>query len=269
MDMISVPELDVYLKAFFYFLNKGAGFYSPIGFSEELEAWIGFINNNPGMLGGFRETVERPEFGFEFNVARTTSMLGEREFEGIGDPFLILPVQYLKMYPRLLYSKGFLRQPEAFSSFRYYLRYLPKTIVNVYKWDPETSEYLAIPNHYWIRGGHSAGDEQSISYNVAVRVEVATMIEEELHAQGVPVHGRPVVRETVEKIRCSEPGLIEEMEENLNLVLSAKGWRFRELGEELRRENSSELRNLEQFVDLFEREVIESTRIRLLEGEGG
>jgi hypothetical protein len=262
--MISVPELDIYLKAFFYFMNADSGLYSTIVFSEGLRSWIRFINNNSGMLGSFRETVERPEFGFEFNVARTTSMFGEREFQDVADPFLILPAQYLKMYLRLLYSKGFLRQPEEFASFRYYLRYLPKTIVNVYKWDPETSEYIAIPNHYWIRGGHAAGDEQSISYNVAVRVEVATIIEEELHA-----HGRPVVGETVEKIRGSEPGLIEEIEENLNLVLSAEGWRFRELGEALRRENSSELRNLEQFVDLFEREAIESTRIRLLEEEGG
>lgn len=260
--MIDVPELDIYLKTFFYFLNHRAEFYSTVSFSDELKSWLQFINNNQGILQGFEETVEKPDFGFDFFIGPTASMLGDREFQNIRDPLLIRPAQYLKIYARLIYANEFLTEPQSFDSYRYFLRYYPNMIVTVYKRIQGSENFNLIPGHYWVTGSHTTRDSNHlISYNVTAPVGISTIVEEELHGQETLVHGTTTKEEIVNQIRSSRPEIIEEIEENMNLILSAEEKRFKELGDVLRVENSSELRTLETFVELFEKEVIESTRV--------
>lgn len=258
--MIDVPELDIYLKTFFYFLNNQAEFYSPVTFSDQLNSRLRFLTNNPGIFQKFEQTAERADFGFDFSVSPSSSMFGDREFRNIRDPILILPAQYLKIYARLIYANDFLTQPESFDEWRYFLRYYPKIIVNVYKRIQGTQDFRVFPCHHWNIGSHGIrGSEHLISYNVTVPVDIGTVVEEELHGQEARVHETTNRGDIVNRIRDSMPELIEEIEGNLNLILSAEERRFKELGGVLRTENSSELRTLETFVELFEEEVIEST----------
>lgn len=260
--MIDVPELDLYIKTFFYYLNSGSEIYRNIDFSEELKSRISFLKNNQGILVRFQNTVTKPEFGFTFGLGRANSMYGIREVVGLFDPYLTLPAKFLKIYPRLLYSHGFLTIPTNFENYKYFFRYYPKMIVQVYKQRQGTQEVYQETSTYWVLGTHSqVSNENHISYNVAVEVNLDTIIEEELHGQIEQLHSANPVADIVRNIQEKMPELKLEIEQNLNRILTTEEKKFQDLGDVLRIENASELRILDQFVTMFEAEVMESTQI--------
>lgn len=260
--MIDVPELDLYLKTAFYVFNSNSEVYRDLDFSEDIKSWIKFLQTNQLMLHRFEHTAERPGFGFAFEPARATSMYGVREVVGLFDPHLVLPAQFLKIYPRLIYLNGFLQEPSHFEKFKYFFRYYPKMVVPIFRQREGTGEVYQEPSHYWVKGTHGVvGDEHHISYNVAVEVDLNTIIEEELHAQTEGVHGTTTVVDIVRDIEEKMPELKIEIEQNLNRILSTEEKIFQDLGEALSIEGASELRILDQFVKKFEAEVIENTEI--------
>lgn len=264
--MIDVPELDLYLKTVFYSWNSNSEIYRGV-LSEELKSWVSFFGINAGMIQRFKATVERPEFGFTFEVGRATSMYGLKEIKRMFDPYLLLPAPFLKIYPRLLYTHGFIKEPADFDSHEYLFRYYPKMTVRVYlKKEENTQELVLTPSQHWVIGTHSQNDsdkKHTISYNVAVNVDLRTIVEEELHAQIPNLHETVTVADVVKDIEEKKPDLKREIEANLNRILSTEEKKFTDLGDTLRVENASELRILEDFVTAFEKEVICKTSINL------
>jgi len=260
--MIDVPELDLYIKTIFYVFNSNSEIYRDLSLSEDVKSWIKFFINNQRMLHRFEQTAERPEFGFTFEPGRASSMFGVRQIVDLFDPYLVLPAQFLKIYPRLLYSNGFLEEPPNFENFKYFFRYYPKMSVPVFRRRQETNEIYQEPSQHWVIGTHGiVGDEHHISYNVAVEVGLGTIIEEELHGQTEEVHGTTRVEDVVKDIEDRMPELKIEIEQNLNRILSTEEKKFQDLGEVLSVECASELRILDEFVKKFEAEVIENTEI--------
>jgi len=260
--MIDVPELDLFLKTWFYIFNSDREIYRNLNLSDNLRSRINYFFNNPLMLNLFENTVQRPEFGFDFELGRVDSMYGVREVLGLRDPYLVLPAQFLKVYPRLLYAYGFLKRPRNFENYRYFFRYYPKMVVPIYEQRQNSREIFQQPSYHWILGTHWQRDrEHHISYNVAVEVNLRTIIEEELHGQIEGLHDTTTVSNIVEDIENQMPELKKEIEQNLNRILSTEEKKFQDLGEVLSVENASEIRILEQFVIKFETEVIENTEI--------
>ena len=211
-------------------------------------------------------TVRRPEFGFTFGIGRANSMYGLREIRRMFDPNLLLPAPFLKIYPRLLYSYDFIEESPEFASHEYYFRYYPKMTVRVYVRPRPRARMILRPSQHWIIGTHSHIQQNGrhiISYNVAVDVGLRTIVEEELHAQVANLHGTTTTADVVQNIEENMPELKEEIEANLNRILSTEEKKFMELGDVLRVECASELRILEDFVTKFEEEIIRSTEINL------
>jgi hypothetical protein len=263
--MIDVPELDLYLKTVYYAWNSNSEIYRNL-LSEELKSWVSFFGANQGMIQRFKSTVERPEFGFTFGIGKANSMYGEKEIRGLFDPVLHLSAPFLKIYPRLLYAYGFLKENPDFDSHEYVFRYYPKMIVQIYVRRDAKGKWILEPSQHWIIGTHSFIEETKrhvISYNVAVNVDIRTIVEEELHAQVPDLHETVTVAEIVKKIEEKAPNLKKEIEANLNRILSTEEKKFLDLGDILRVEHASELRILEDFVTKFEEEVICKTSINL------
>jgi len=261
--MIDVPELDLYLKTVYYAWNSNSEIYRDI-LSEELKSWVSFFGVNQGMIQRFKATVERPEFGFSFGIGKSNSMYGKKEIRGLFDPVLLLPAPFLKIYPRLLYTYGFLKESPDFDSHEYFFRYYPKMTVRVYIKQDAEGKWILLPSQHWIIGAHSHGDKKHvISYNVAVDVDLRTIVEEELHAQIPNLHGTVTVAEVVKSIEEKRLDLKKEIEANLNRILSTEEKKFMDLGDTLRVEHASELRILEDFVTKFEEEIICKTTIDL------
>jgi hypothetical protein len=234
--VINVPELDIFLKSAFYFHNSERDLYSSVHFSDRVTAMIRFVRKNPRIFSNFENTAKKPDLGF-----------------------VVSPAQYLKIYPRLIYANGYLEQPESFDTFRYFLRYAPKMIVNIFQRVPNSSNYTPIPTHVGTVGSHTpAGTEHWIAYNVAMAVNIDTIVEEELHAQTTSVHGTTATSDVVARIRSSSPQLTAEIVGNLNLILSAEETKFKQLGDILRTEYPAELETLHNFVEMVEMEVIAS-----------
>jgi hypothetical protein len=261
--MIDVPELDLYLKTVYYAWNSNSEIYRDI-LSKELKSWVSFFGANHGMIQRFKATVERPEFGFSFGIGKSNSMYGKKEIRGLFDPVLVLPAPFLKIYPRLLYTNGFLKESPDFSGHEYFFRYYPKMIVRVYVKQDAEGKWILEPSQHWIIGTHSHGDKNDvISYNVAVDVGLGTIVEEELHAQIPDLHSTMTVAEVVKNIEEKNLDLKKEIEANLNRILSTEEKKFMDLGDTLRVEHASELRILEDFVTKFEEEVIYRTTVNL------
>lgn len=261
--MIDVPELDLYLKTVYYAWNSNSEIYRDI-LSDELKSWISFFGINHGMIQRFKATVERPEFGFTFEIGRANSMYGEKEIKGLFDPVLLLPAPFLKIYPRLLYTYKFIEEPPDFDCHEYFFRYYPKMTVRVYLKKGDKGDLILQPSQHWIIGAHGHKDKKhSISYNVAVAVDLRTIVEEELHAQIPNLHGTTTTADVVKDIEEKKPDLKKEIEANLNRILSTEEKKFLDLGDTLRVEHASELRILENFVNKFEGEVICKTDINL------
>lgn len=261
--MIDVPELDLYLKTVYYAWNSNSEIYRDI-LSEELKSWVSFFGVNQGMIQRFKATVERPKFGFSFGIGKSNSMYGKKEIRGLFDPVLLLPAPFLKIYPRLLYTYGFLKESPDFDSHEYFFRYYPKMTVRVYVKQDAEGKWILMPSQIWVIGTHSHGDtKDAISYNVAVDVDLRTIVEEELHGQIPNLHETVTVAEVVKNIEEKKLDLKKEIEANLNRILSTEERKFMDLGDTLRVEHASELRILEDFVTKFEEEVICKTTINL------
>lgn len=263
-NMIDVPELDLYLKSIFYAYNSNSDIYRDI-LSDELKAWVSYFGVNQGLFMRFKATVEKPEFGFTFEIGRANSMYGAREVKGLFDPNLLLPAPFLKIYPRLLCAFNFIKESANFDTHKYFFRYYPKMTVRIYIQKDATGQWLMKPSQHWIIGTHSHRDKaEHISYNVAVDVDLRTIVEEELHAQVPNLHDQlTTVDEIVKQIEQKEPDLKQEIVANLNRILSTEERKFRELGNTLRIEHASELRILENFVTKFEECIICKTDIEL------
>lgn len=261
--MIDVPELDLYLKTIFYAYNSNSEIYRDI-LSDELKSWVSFFGVNQGILQRFKETVEKPEFGFTFEIGRANSMYGAKEVKRLFDPNLLLPAPFLKIYPRLLYEYDFIKEPADFGCHEYFFRYYPKMTVRVYFKKDNNGNYVLQPSQHWIIGTHGIRDTKHvISYNVAVLVDLRTIVEEELHAQIANLHGTVTVADVVKSIEEKNPELKREIEANLNRILSTEERKFRDLGNTLKVEYASELRILQNFVNKFEEEIICKTGINL------
>jgi hypothetical protein len=263
--MIDVPELDLYLKTVYYAWNSNSEIYRDI-LSEELKSWVSFFGVNRGMIQRFKSTVERPEFGFTFGIGKSNSMYGNKEIRGLFDPMLLMPAPFLKIYPRLLYTYGFLKESPEFDSHEYFFRYYPKMTVRVFTKQDGQGKWILMPSQHWIIGAHGYDDKNKkhvICYNVAVAVDLRTIVEEELHAQILNLHEKTTVAEVVKNIEEKKPDLKKEIEANLNRILSTEEKKFMDLGATLRVEHASELRILEDFVTKFETEVIYKTAINL------
>lgn len=262
--MIDVPELDLYLKTVYYVFNSSTEIFRGI-LSEELQSWITFFGINQGIINRFKETVELPEFGFTFQIGRSNSMYGVREIRGMYDPILLLPAPFLKIYARLLYEYDFIENSPEFDTHEYFFRYYPKMTVRVYRRNAEGEEILR-PSQHWVKGAHSripTDGRHLITYNVAVNVDLNTIVEEELHARIPDLHQTTTTTEVVQNIDENMPQLKIEIEDNLNRVLSTEEKKFADLGNILRIEKASELRILDNFVNKFEAEIIRSTEIRM------
>lgn len=262
--MIDVPELDLFIKTVYYALNSNSEIYRDI-LSDELKSWVTFFGVNQGIINRFKKTVEKPEFGFKFQIGKSNSMYGNREIRGMFDPHLLLEAPFLKVYPRLLYSHNFIEETPDFNSHEYYFRYYPRMIVRIYQ-SRESGESYLEPSSHWVVGAHTpiAGTTRHlISYNLAVTVDLGTIVEEELHAQIEELHGTTTKVDIVQQIEDTMPELKEEIELNLNRILSTEEKKFKDLGNVLRVEYASELRILDNFVNKFESEVIQSIDIRL------
>lgn len=263
--MIDVPELDLYLKTVYYAWNSNSPIYRGI-LSEELQSWVSYFGANQGIINRFNNTVRRPEFGFTFEIGRANSMYGLQEIRGMFDPNLLLPAPFLKIYPRLLYSYDFIEESPDFASHEYYFRYYPKMTVRVYVRPRPRVRMILRPSQHWVIGTHAHIQQNGrhiIAYNVAVDVGLRTIVEEELHAQVANLHGTTTTATVVQNIEESMPELKEEIEANLNRILSTEEKKFMDLGDVLRVECASELRILEDFATKFEEEVIESTDVNL------
>jgi len=260
--MIDVPELDLYLKAVYYAYNSNSEIYRDI-LSDELKSWVSFFGLNQGILKRFKETVQKPEFGFTFEIGTANAMYGAKEIRGLFDPNLLLPAPFLKIYPRLLYEYDFIKEPPDFDCHEYFFRYYPKMTVRVYLKKPD-GQLLLQPSQHWLIGTHGIRDKRHvIAYNVAVHVDLRTIVEEELHAQIPDLHGTLTVADVVKDIEEKNPDLKKEIEANLNRILSTEERKFRDLGETMKVEYASELRILENFVNKFEEEIICKTEINL------
>jgi hypothetical protein len=263
VSMIDVPELDLYLKSVYYAYNSNSEIYRDI-LSEELKSWISFFGANQGMIQRFKATVEKPEFGFTFEIGRANSMYGAREIRGMFDPYLLLPAPFLKIYPRLLYAHNFIKESPDFDAHEYFFRYYPKMTVRIYIKQDEQGKWILHPSQHWVIGAHGQIEKRHvISYNVAVAVDLRTIVEEELHAQIPNLHKTVTVEDVVKNIEERKPDLKKEIEANLNRILSTEEKKFMDLGDTLRVEHASELRILEDFVTKFEEEVICKTPINL------
>lgn len=263
--MIDVPELDLYLKTIYYAYNSNSPIYAGT-LSEELQSWVSYFGFNQGIIKRFNNTVKRPEFGFTFGIGRANSMYGLREIRRMFDPNLLLPAPFLKIYPRLLYSYGFIEESPDFASHEYYFRYYPKMTVRVYARPRPRARMILRPSQHWVIGTHAHIQQNGrhvISYNVAVDVGLRTIVEEELHAQVPNLHATTTTADVVQNIEEDMPRLKEEIEANLNRILSTEEKKFTDLGDALRVECASELRILEDFVTKFEEEIIKSTDINL------
>jgi hypothetical protein len=250
----SVPDLDTYLKAFFYSKNIGEDFYEGTKFSDRLIKLVNKINDET--LLRFNDFVER--HGFFFAIALIDTLMGVREFKNIKEPLLIYPAQYLKIFPRLLYLSNFLSNPISMEHL-YFVRYYPHVLVKIYDENVDTGEIEPKLGYHWVLGTHVTSDhENMISYNVAGEVGVGTIIEEELHAHRVHVHGKPIRGEILLRVIESSPDLVYEIERTLSLVMESEEKRFQVLGIELRKDRPNELRGLEKFVKSFEKEVYDA-----------
>jgi hypothetical protein len=103
-----------------------------------------------------------------------------------------------------------------------------------------------------------------ISYNVAVNVNLNTIVEEELHGQIQNLHSTSNTQTVVRQIEMVNIGLKKEIEENLNRILSTEEKKFKELGSIIHTEFASELRTMQCFIDKFEYDVLQSTELNLL-----
>lgn len=260
--MIDVSELDIFLKTAYYSFNSNAPIYKGI-LSKEVQSYCSFMFSTQGTFLRFKELVEQSGLGFSFTVGRCNSMYGACEVKGMYDPFLLLAAPYLKIYPRLLYSNNFIKTNPDFEKHDYYFRYYPKLLVRLYSKNDQGTKL--IPSTYWLLGTHNVSEtgRTIVSYNVAVNVNLHTIVEEELHGQIPNLHDTLNTQDTVKKIENENPKLKEEIEANLNRILSTEEKKFKDLGNLIRLEFSSELRYMQIFIDKFENEVIQSAEINV------
>ena len=120
-------------------------------------------------------------------------------------------------------------------------------------WEVGLTTHWTIGTHRYIK----ETKEHLIAYNVSVPVNLATIIEEELHALGEKVHGGTKREDILNEIRNKDPNLQKEIELNLNHILSAEEKRFRDFGNLILEERSPEIRKLKTFCNLFENTLIE------------
>lgn len=253
--MIDVPQLDLFLKALYYWLNYDE-YLKYFDVLEDLFSWKDFFDKNQGT---FPPPPYFSKFGFVMKPVTAKGMFGEVELiTKRGDMFL--PIPGLSVYPRLLYYKGYLPEPIDFEKHEYFFMYYPKLIRPRFTKNSEGTLKTMITMG-WTGGTmryDKDADKYLIAYNVAVPVNIRVIIEEELHSLGGKVHGLPTVDEIVSQIESKDPTLIRDIEDSLNRVLSTEENRFKELGDLLQKEYSSELNLMKEFIVKFEVSIIES-----------
>jgi hypothetical protein len=263
--MIDVPELDTFIKSIFYSLNCNAPIYAGI-FSKEAQTAASFMLSQQGTFVRFKDVAEQSGLGFSFSIGRCNSMFGVSEMKGLYDPVLLLAAPFLKIYPRLIYSHNFIQKTVDFGQHNYYFRYYPKMLVRVYVKTEDGKETKLIPSTHWLMGSHNrtVDGKTIISYNVAVNVDINTIVEEELHGQIPNLHDTNSRQDIVKKIETDMPELRNEIESNLNRILSTEEKKFKELGNILRVEFASELRTMDAFIKKFENDVVQSAILNLV-----
>lgn len=252
--MIDVQELDTFLKALYYWLNYDE-YHKCFAILGDLFSWKDFFDRNRGF---FPPPSYFQKFGFISKPVTSKSMYGTVELE-MKRANLFFPVPGLSVYPRLLYYKGYLPETDDFDKHEYFFMYYPKLIRPHFTTGPKP-----IVSMGWTRGTASYEkevDKYMIAYNVAVPVNIHTVIEEELHALRIRAHGLPVVDEIQKQIEEKDPSLKRDIEDSLNRILSTEENRFRQLGDLLQREYSSELHLMNDFISKFETSIIESVTL--------
>ena len=215
------------------------------------------------MFARFGDLIEQSGMNFSFSIGRSNSMYGCREIKGMCDPLLLLPAPFLKIYPRMLYSYKLIKEPPDFSKHSYYFRYYPRMIVRLYG-KSSAGKVELVPATHWIVGTCSPKDDgNDIAYNVAVNVDLRTIVEEELHCQIKNLHETDNTNEVTKSIETQMPDLKDEIVANLNRILSTEEKKFKDLGNIIKIGFASELRILETFVIKFGTEVIQSANINL------
>lgn len=252
--MIFVDELDVYLRSFHYWINFDV-YLESFSFSDEIRAWKSYLDDNNNIFKQIEISAET--FGFKHDFGKARGMYGEREIETRRINFY-LSFDGLKIYPRLLYSEGYLPKPEDFEAHRYFFTYLPKVLMPIFQKQGTDSWKITLSQH-WTIGSHryiKDKKEHLIAYNVSVPVNLRTIIEEELHSLGENVHGTTKTEDVLTSLRSKDPNLEKEIELSLNHILSAEEKRFRDFGDLIQKEKAPEIRILRAFCNLFEKTII-------------
>ena len=133
-------------------------------------------------------------------------------------------------------------------------RYFPRMLVTTYqKSENGIQRTIGYQN---VRGTHVTTDHESIiSYNIVDNVDLGTIIEEELHAHRVHVHGVSLTSDLERKMRESSPDVAFEIEKIVGIVLEAEKEKFKTLGETLRNERNDTIQELENFNKRYEEKI--------------
>jgi hypothetical protein len=256
-NIIFVEELDTYLRCFYYWINFDS-YATVFDMPEELKSWRLFFNDNQRM---FRDIeISADKFGFIHNFGGARAMFGSKEVTTRRMNFF-LPFDGLRVYPRLLYSEGYLPTPKDFNLHRYFFTYLPLLLGLFYKKKEDGSEepVLSVGATAGSHRKDKKSGEHWIAYNVSVPINMGVIIEEELHSHGDKIHGTTNVQEVLKAIQTNDPQLQNEIELNLNGILSVEEQKFRSFGNLMTQEKTPDLRKMKVFNELFEKFLIEHT----------
>jgi hypothetical protein len=252
--LIFVNELDVYLRAFYYWINFDM-YSQNFALSDELKAWKNFLDKSQSLFKKIEDSAD--EFGFRHGLGKAKGMSGEKEVATQRMNFY-LPFDGLRIYPRLLYSEGYLPKLGDFETHRYYFTYHPKVLMPIFtkladrSWETTLSQHWTIGSHTYV----AERKEHWIAYNVSAQVNLRTIIEEELHCLSEEVHGTTKTDDVLNAIRAKDPTLEKEIGLNLDHILSAEEERFRAFGNLMDNEMFPEIRKLQSFCNLFEETLI-------------
>ena len=255
--MVYIRELDILLRSFFYWRNY-KWYQQALQIYEDVTAWIDFLQDNRSIYRTIASSAK--EFQLIDKVGHARGMHGEREAV-MHIRHLYFPCAGLKLYPRLLYSEGYLPQPAEFSQHRYYFTYYPQVLVPAYHRDDDDTWSIARLRPRTTTGTHwylKTSNEHRIAYNIAVPITLYTIIEEELHALGKLIHGTSTIKEILAQIKSKDPALNSEITSNLNRVLSTETQRYQQYSDHIASAHAPLLQMLTTFSTLFETRLITS-----------
>jgi hypothetical protein len=255
--MVYVRELDIMLRSLFYWRNY-QWYQKALQVHEDVEAWIRFFTDNRSVFRTMTSSAK--DYGLIAKVGHARGMHGEREAV-LHIRHLYFPCAGLKLYPKLLYSAGYIPRPADFNRHRYYFAYYPPVLVPAYKREKDSTWSVVRLRQRTTTGTHwyiKANNEHRIAYNIASPITLYTIIEEELHAQGQSIHGTSTIKEIIAQIESQDPDLKNEVASSLNRVLSTETQRYQQYGDHLTSVHMPLLQLLTRFSTLFENQLITS-----------